>query len=470
MPAYHLISQDVLMCRDARPMTGSLSGRGANWPAPSVWFDAVHAALWRAFPEPAVGEELHPLARSGEYWESKEKRSQRFGALQTAGPFPVRAKEPGEERWLFPCPGDAVSDTNHVSGLGRLAPLADAGGISDLAVWLTRGSAKPWHPLGNPCHPSKEEPQPWWSKSAIETWLEGELPERGERFSAEDLFSPEWHTGIGMNPLTQTQDGERFYSGEALRLKEEVSLGVWAAWRQSDGSEGLEALWPKGNGTPIFGGQQRACYLRESSCASLEHGLPVGRPIERALVKWMLLSPAAFPSLKAGTPEGATAIPKHPGGWLPSWVHPQTRQVLLRAGELPREGYPSREAWRQAVSKLPPIEAWLVGARIPKALVLTGYSDTLRQWENRTPKRRADGKQDMKPGPKATHLAVPAGAVYYFEAGDETNAQLLADALNWHGRLQPGQSVTSIANRRSALLGEQGFGLGVCGSWSFGGE
>jgi len=67
-------------------------------------------------------------------------------------------------------------------------------------------------------------------------------------------------------------------------------------------------------------------------------------------------------------------------------------------------------------------------------------------------------------GAKSTHLAVPAGAVYYFEADSAEAAAQLAAALNWHGAdTQP----TTLRNRRSTLLGEKGFGLGVCGTWQF---
>jgi hypothetical protein len=64
-------------------------------------------------------------------------------------------------------------------------------------------------------------------------------------------------------------------------------------------------------------------------------------------------------------------------------------------------------------------------------------------------------------GAKSTHLAVPAGAVYYFEADSAEEAVRLASALNWHGDTPGGQ----IKNRRSTLLGEKGLGLGVCGTW-----
>jgi hypothetical protein len=57
---------------------------------------------------------------------------------------------------------------------------------------------------------------------------------------------------------------------------------------------------------------------------------------------------------------------------------------------------------------------------------------------------------------------VPAGAVYYFACDSAKDAAALASALNWHGET-PG---TTIRNRRSTLLGEKGFGLGVCGTWT----
>jgi hypothetical protein len=59
---------------------------------------------------------------------------------------------------------------------------------------------------------------------------------------------------------------------------------------------------------------------------------------------------------------------------------------------------------------------------------------------------------------------VPAGAVYYFEADSAEAAAQLAAALNWHGS---DANPTTMKNRRSTLMGEKGFGLGVCGTWKF---
>jgi CRISPR-associated protein Cmr3 len=78
--------------------------------------------------------------------------------------------------------------------------------------------------------------------------------------------------------------------------------------------------------------------------------------------------------------------------------------------------------------------------------------------------RKMSSRQSPRHSAKPTHLAVPAGSVYYFECRDPEAARVLAAALNWHGE---DTSPTTIKNRRSTLMGEKGFGLGVCGTWDF---
>jgi hypothetical protein len=95
------------------------------------------------------------------------------------------------------------------------------------------------------------------------------------------------------------------------------------------------------------------------------------------------------------------------------------------------------------------IEASLVSAVIPKPIVVTGWA--------------APGQSGQSGGAKSSHFAVPAGSVYYFEANSQEHAEALANALNWHGK---GDGM-NIENRRSALLGEKGYGIGVCGKWDF---
>jgi len=95
-----------------------------------------------------------------------------------------------------------------------------------------------------------------------------------------------------------------------------------------------------------------------------------------------------------------------------------------------------------------------VAAVVGKSLAVTG-------WSLGTPE--SIGIPERTPGAKSTHLAVPAGSIYYFACDTAKDAEALAESLNWHGADQAG---TTIRNRRSTLLGEKGFGLGACGTWS----
>ena len=469
MPACTIIPQDTLFFRDGRPMeTGAGSGgHGARWPVPSILFDAIHAALHRAFPEiertpdgQIAWEHAH---RSGRSSDRKYDRpaTQRFGSLTTAGPFPSVGSAAGAQ-WLFACPSDVTKASR--DALEMLRPLLNNTGSSNLPRPLS-------YPLGTLSTPSKEEPKAWWSKAAIEAYLETASP-LGETFldqelwETRELFSGEWTTGIGIDPERQTQDGERIYSAEYLRLRAGVSLGLHASMPMKNGQlhghkEHINKLFPA-CGTILVGGQQRTCQV-EFLDGSLERFLPLSAkvPQEATRVKWVLLSPAVFPAISDRTPEGkprhdknGNPIQPHPGGWLPNWVNPITGQVLLKKGHTTRQDRESREEWRSRINdpiRHPFLECHLRAARIPKPMVLTGWTEAVHL--GKTPWEREHG-------PRPTMLAVPAGAVYYFEGPD---AALLADVLSWHGNQR--NNLVKVENRRSTLLGEKGYGLGVCGTW-----
>ena len=146
----------------------------------------------------------------------------------------------------------------------------------------------------------------------------------------------------------------------------------------------------------------------------------------------------------------------HCGGWLPNWVRQSDGQVMLRTGEPQRRNYNGKHT-RGFGKDSRDIPAHLVAAIVPKPIIVTGWAQAV---ETAASELRAAGA-------KSTHLAVPAGAVYYFEADSADAAAALAAALNWHGS---DTSPTTVRNRRSTLMGEKGFGLGVCGTWNFQGR
>lgn len=434
---------DVLFFRDGRPMEGSLAGHGAGWPLPNVISAAFHAALHRS----GLGDQAHAHRRGarGQYVDGAP-RDRKFGSLATAGPFPVRlTAEKGPGEWFFPRPQDLQDDTLQP---GLLPTTRFDAKLSSLPEPLLYG-------VGNLHAPKKEtQAKTWLSKAAFEAYLAGKGGPAGDAACGDRDFSEVEHNiGIAIDPETGTTgqgatEG-KIYSAHFLRLRPHWRLGVCAAAVDKDYSahdHDLVRGLLNGDGRQIIvGGQQRVCTATriETPDLPLPQGLSAGfNPhAGQFLLKWVLLSPAIWPEIKA---DPARNIKPHPGGWLPNWIEPQTGNVLLTSGPGVRKAQRKHQDQGQAIA------ARLVAALVPKPIVVTGWA-----LPNETD--RPEG------GAKSTHLAVPAGAVYYFQAASEDAARALAVALNWHGA----SNGTEIRNRRSTLLGEKGFGLGVCGTWCF---
>lgn len=470
---------DVLFFRDGRPMTGSLAGHGAAWPLPDVTNHALHAALHRAELD---GVHAHRRGQNGKYSDAPDRRDRKFGSLVTAGPFPVQSRT----GWFFPRPKDAQKAASVEVTLSPAASLPGQGETP----WP--GSSLPT-PLkcavGNTEPPNKAAGgEAWISTEAFKAYLRGD----GRTFKPknpcehflrdESIADREANLGIAIDPDTQTTgqgaaEGQ-IYTAHYLRLRDGFQLGLFGeAMDKVNGDRNekrdlVQELLKSHPSQIVVGGQQRICTAELcSSCGNLP--LPRGLSLatefhqlsgKRFAVKWILLSPAIWPEMPAGEANRETTGERrfHPGGWLPNWVSPESGSVLLRTvteAERARrrllnyagKGYSSEH-------ESAPIAARLVAAIVPKPLVVTGWALP----NPGDPERPAEG------GAKATHLAVPAGAVYYFEAepdpdGGPGNAIALARALNWHGD----SDGTKIKNRRSTLLGEKGYGLGVCGTWKF---
>ena len=437
---------DVLFFRDGRPMGGSLAGHGAAWPLPTVTDAALHAALHRSSIQGHGHDQRHGAERIA-------KDSRRFGSLVTAGPFPVSPKN----IWYLPRPLDLTDDTLAPTLLPT--PLGGSSSLPSPLRYAIAGSAAP----------TKDSPaKPWLSQDAYQHYLsDGTVTlEDPEALADSDFSDAESTIGIGIDSETQTQDGERIYSAHYLRLRDNWRLGLFAKTdeKQVPDPDLVPALF-RDSGTIIVGGQQRVCSARiDSSNATLP--LPRDRTNDfnregRCLVKWVLLTPAVWPAIKDRDSDGKSILDKngrvieaHTGGWLPNWVRQSDGKVMLRAGERQRRSYSLKHSRGFDPSNSTEISAHLVAALVPKPIVVTGWA---------LPNEAAERPEG---GAKPTHLAVPAGAVYYFEAASEPDAKNLASALNWHGS----GDGSDIKNRRSTLLGEKGFGLGVCGTWQFLGE
>lgn len=418
MKCYSITPSDLLFFKDGRPMeTGEGSGgHGARWPFPTVFFDAIHAALHRAFPESA-GLQSWEHSHKARGRNGREGQL-RFGSLRTVGPFP----RTGDGNWLFPAPLDArPGPDGHVHALRVKS--------------VSRGSSNLPDPLSSIAvsdqPATKEAPQPWWTANEMTQFLEsGSLPCQPSGTES-PLWNVEWTTGIGTDPGRDAQDGTRIFSASYLRLRPDVSLGC-ASFLPSEGMEdALQALFPD-DGHIVCGGQQRVCSV-EREGISLAAVLPKSAFKDGTRVKWTLLSPAIFPK-----------SPHHPGGWLPSWIDPSSGRVCLPREKPERRPGESRIAWRRRWSTANPLDVCLIAACIGKPEVVTGWSDYLR------------GPDSTLGTGKTTKLAVPAGSTYYFEGPD---APLLSRLLSWDG------AGTEIPQARSGALGEKGLGLGVTGPW-----
>ncbi len=445
---------DVLFFRDGRPMEGASPGYTSAWPLPDVVNHAFHAALHRAG---FTNVHRHRRGRSGRYCDDSNSRTQVFGCLLTAGPFPVRVEEsnkenPSKSQWYFPRPLDTQAlETVAVTH----QPMADEWRrYSSLPSPLEYAVVHTRVPQGK-----DTKPEPWISCRAYENYLTNDSGalEKLDLLSDGALADLESRVGIGIDPLTGTTgrgtaEG-KIYSAFYLRVRDDFRLGVFAEAEDKQGGDLIRALLNDTPQTILVGGQQRTCTAQRRDAPQplpLPRGLSQPGQFSRLsngtyAVKWILLTPAIWPRIQ----ENPNGIRAHPGGWLPNWVCPEDGKVLLKAGDTSRQEGEPRLDWRERVRKLPNISARLVAALIPKPIVVTGWA--------------LPDADSPEGGAKSTHLAVPAGAVYYFEADSETDAQNLAAVLNWHGTTNGSR----IENRRSTLLGEKGYGLGVCGTWKF---
>ncbi|MBO5924016.1 MAG: type III-B CRISPR module-associated protein Cmr3 [Lentisphaeria bacterium] len=328
---------------------------------------------------------------------SQEESLKIASSLSTAGPFLCKDNE-----IYFPTPLDIIPGN-------KLLELKLPAGSSDLPQPLKYALF-----AGKP---SKETVKPYISFSEFKKYLAGEsfkLPQES------DFFDREVRPGITINAKTRTAEDSKFYVAEYLRLREDEKVTLAARITLTD-HEKLSHIFPADESVLMqLGGQQTMVYAERATVDFIPDAHITGK-----FVKWVLLTPAAWNK-----------------GWLPEFVDEASSEwnILLKACDGPKvERRPGeyRAAYRKRLAASnKPIAAKLIAARVGKPLAISG-------WKN-----QGSGGGSAR----ATHLYVPAGAVYYFEAQDENEAQKLVKAL--HGRCL------------STFGGRAGFGLGVCGNFT----
>lgn len=380
---------DVLFFRDSRPMGGSFKGRGENFPMPHTFNGALRSAIQ------SDGTDFF-----------------------TVGPFLKKSDE-----IYFQTPGDLIlngsnSNNSESSNVMRISPLE-----GNYYTNLPNGMK----PIGSSgIVETKEKLGNFISSSDFEKYLRNESLNPSSFKTNSDFYAIENNFGIAIDKLTNIAVEQKFFTKNTIRLKDNVSfVGL-----MRDSKDYPEHTYIR------FGGEARYSDCRVEDIS--ESILPVPPEITGNRVKFVLLTPAIFVQQQ-----------DYPGGWLPNWVNHNDNSVTILDGPGAAKARRMR-AKGIKVSEGSPIKAKLVGAKINRAIAVSGI---------------ATGNGMRKScGEKATLMAVPAGSVYYFEAENETEAQKLAKALNWNSG---SSNCLEVKNVRSMLLGEKGYGIGACTTWTY---
>lgn len=391
MQTFDFIPADTLFCRDQRPLAaGSRFGHGANWPLPTVLHSAIRTALLRA--NGGLPERKRQAGHERRGVKRGEMITEKYQWLNLRGPFPVDKTG----TLYFPIPRDLVPTGDGTVDYLRIIP--NRGG-NNLPAPLT-------HLAASFAAPSKAKLPEWISAAEYADYLAGKLTALPER---EPLWDTEYRIGVAIDADTHTAKEGQLYAAEHLRLRDDVKLRFAVSEdphrkEQADLAEKILQL----------GGEQRFGKITEAQGVwTLPSVTVTGK-----LVKWVLLTPAIFIH-----------------GWRPGWIG-DDRKVLLRVVDKNKRADRRRPRYDDPHWKYDPhqddaepIAAELVAAVVGKPQVIGGWDDA----------------------PKPTHLAVPSGSVYYFQAANETEANKL---------------VTALQDRcKSDFFGEKGLGLGVCGKW-----
>ena len=325
--------------------------------------------------------------------ELKLRYAERKGdGLRTSGPFLFKDKEV-----YFPTPLDIIPG-NNILELRKLTGYSDFPSTLEYALFAQKAD--------------KKGTAPYISLTEMEHYLENKPFQLTEE---NVFFDREARPGITISPDKRTAEKGKFYYAEYLRLKPDVALLGECIL---DEMGNLGKLFEEQNPSFPLGGQQTMVYV------DAVKGKKIPRPNVKhsgIYVKWVLLTPSAFWQ-----------------GWIPDFVNQVTGKVTLMAETGPRpDRLPgeNRSSYRKRIAKKL-IDAKLIAARVGKHIAISGW------------KQKGEGGGC----PRATHLFVPAGSVYYFRTATEDDAQLLISSLN--------------SKAYSAIGGRAGYGIGICGKFT----
>jgi CRISPR type III-B/RAMP module-associated protein Cmr3 len=235
------------------------------------------------------------------------------------------------------------------------------------------------------------------------------------------LYDVEERPGVAIDGDTHAAVDKKLFFGSYMRLRPGVKMLLWAECMEGD-IDVIAQYFEDAEQTLVFGGQRGVVTARldDDDTALPSELLAHDVKLTGNLVKWVLLTPAAFQS-----------------GSLPNFLNTDGEVMLMvKNGAKPeRSAYRNRDDYRRACREASrPLGARLVAAVIPKNTSYSGWNCEFGR-------------------PERTLKLVPGGSVYYFEAADAEEAQVLAKMLN--------------SSRNSEFFGSQGMGVGICAPFNY---
>lgn len=360
---------DVLMFRDARPFDSADTARSIL-PTPQTLTGMIRTyAMARLEIAPS---ELHTLRDKKEEFQSR----QRFAAhLAFRGPwFCELTADQSRPRDLFvSMPATLVQrgkgERSKPAALDRMRPS----GENLPGLWDSDGNpARGLMPLiagpGEETPRAPEQAQ-WIGKAGLQKFLSGQIPAHEDLIPDDYLFEHEERTSLVVDPITFTSDPGLIFSARFVRLRRRIAFyaefGIESHAPQDvqqESAQILKELIPDGGVILPFGGESRRVRVRRSSEV---WKWPSAAPDDAKRFITLLITPAIF---------------------------------------YQKNGNPNRPLWRPAEP------AALRAAAIPRPQPVSGFG-----LDNNECLSRARGR------PRPTRYAVPSGAVYFWERGNNAN-------------------------------------------------
>ena len=319
-------------------------GNGCNMPLPSVLFSAIRTAILRNEEVLAKTKELsHHTKDRG---NNRKIGIDKFGSLQLNGVFPYHQKH----GILYPIPKDVLK--------------ADKNGVATTALGNAGGRIVPLATIP----PNKDQVTGFWTERQLIAYLQN-TPLDMTPIAQNEIWQPEWHVGVEIDPDNFSNKDGQLYAGEYMRLSNQASFVTEVSLQENGVLEKIKSI--------TFGGERRLCSVESKKNIMPEWDTPATTEESDYLLKWILLTPAIF--AKGSTP-----------GWIVN------NQVMLQ---------PKIDGQKIEIN------AELLTHTVGSPLAASGW-DIL---ENRA---------------KPSISAVDAGAVYYFRCASKADTNNLAKALH----------------------------------------